>query len=82
MWWLRISARRAGRGRRSRASDGLAAHEQVVQPVDEAPDRHVLEAGLAQVGASEPSKRIITGCVIVVAVIVDTYRQQKRGKKS
>jgi ribose transport system permease protein len=37
----------------------------------------VLEAGLAQVGASEPSKRIITGCVIVVAVIIDTLRQRR-----
>lgn len=36
----------------------------------------VLEAGLAQVGASEPRKRIITGCVIVAAVIVDTLRQR------
>ena len=37
----------------------------------------VLEAGLAQIGASEPSKRIITGCVIVVAVIIDTLRQRR-----
>ena len=37
----------------------------------------VLEAGLAQIGASEPSKRIITGCVIVVAVIIDTQRQRR-----
>jgi ribose transport system permease protein len=37
----------------------------------------VLEAGLAQVGASEPSKRIITGVVIVAAVIVDTLRQRR-----
>ena len=36
----------------------------------------VLEAGLAQVGASEPSKRIITGGVIVAAVIIDTLRQR------
>lgn len=43
----------------------------------------VLDAGLAQVGASEPDKRIITGLVIVAAVILDTYRslraQRKRG---
>lgn len=39
----------------------------------------VLEAGLAQIGASEPSKRIITGAVIVVAVIVDTVRQRRSG---
>lgn len=37
----------------------------------------VLEAGLAQIGASEPSKRIITGAVIVVAVIIDTVRQRR-----
>ncbi|AMM25285.1 ABC transporter permease [Variovorax sp. PAMC 28711] len=37
----------------------------------------VLEAGLAQIGASEPSKRIITGCVIVVAVVIDTLRQRR-----
>jgi ribose transport system permease protein len=39
----------------------------------------VLEAGLAQVGASDPTKRIITGLVIVIAVIVDMYRNRKRG---
>ena len=37
----------------------------------------VLEAGLAQVGVSDPSKRIVTGCVIVVAVIIDTLRQRR-----
>jgi len=39
----------------------------------------VLGAGLVQVGASDPSKRIITGCVIVVAVIIDTLRQRRAG---
>jgi ribose transport system permease protein len=34
-----------------------------------------LEAGLAQVGASEPAKRIITGLVIVLAVVLDSWRQ-------
>jgi ribose transport system permease protein len=33
-----------------------------------------LEAGLAQVGASEPTKRVITGVVIVGAVILDAFR--------
>jgi ribose transport system permease protein len=33
-----------------------------------------LEAGLAQVGASEPTKRVITGIVIVGAVILDAWR--------
>ncbi|MCS4511541.1 ABC transporter permease [Xylophilus ampelinus] len=41
----------------------------------------VLEAGLAQVGASEPSKRIITGAVIVVAVIFDTVRQRRADRR-
>jgi ribose transport system permease protein len=36
----------------------------------------VLEAGLAQVGASDPAKRIITGMVIVIAVIVDMLRNR------
>ena len=40
----------------------------------------VLEAGLAQVGASEPAKRIITGAVIVVAVIIDTLRQRRAAR--
>ena len=35
-----------------------------------------LEAGLAQVGVSEPMKRVITGVVIVAAVIVDAWRQR------
>ncbi|WP_272676939.1 ABC transporter permease [Providencia huaxiensis] len=34
----------------------------------------VLAAGLAQVGASEPTKRFITGAVIIIAVVLDTYR--------
>ena len=37
----------------------------------------VLEAGLAQVGASDPAKRIITGCVIIAAVLLDVYRNRK-----
>lgn len=39
----------------------------------------ILEAGLAQIGISEPMKRIITGIVIVTAVILDTYR--RRGER-
>jgi ribose transport system permease protein len=35
-----------------------------------------LEAGLAQVGASEPAKRVITGVVIVIAVILDAWRHR------
>ncbi len=34
----------------------------------------VLQTGLAQIGASEPTKRIVTGAVIVAAVIIDVYR--------
>jgi ribose transport system permease protein len=33
-----------------------------------------LQTGLAQVGASEPTKRLVTGAVIVLAVIVDIHR--------
>lgn len=40
-----------------------------------------LEAGLAQVGASEPTKRVITGVVIVVAVILDAWRHHLTAKK-
>ncbi len=36
----------------------------------------VLGAGLAQIGAGEPTKRVITGCVIIAAVILDHYRQR------
>jgi ribose transport system permease protein len=36
----------------------------------------VLQAGLAQAGASEPAKRLVTGAVIVVAVIVDAWRRR------
>jgi ribose transport system permease protein len=42
----------------------------------------VLEAGLAQIGANEPTKRIITGCVIIVAVILDMYREQRRSRRA
>lgn len=34
----------------------------------------VLQSGLAQVGVSEPGKRLITGAVIVVAVLIDRWR--------
>jgi ribose transport system permease protein len=36
----------------------------------------VLGTGLAQIGAGESTKRIITGCVIVAAVILDHYRHR------
>ena len=41
----------------------------------------VLQMGLAQVGASEPLKRVITGAVIVVAVIADVYRRGRLAKE-
>lgn len=40
----------------------------------------VLAAGLAQVGASESTKRFITGAVIIVAVVLDTYRSHLNKK--
>jgi len=38
----------------------------------------VLGAGLNQLGAQEPVKRLVTGLVIVAAVIADQYRQRLR----
>ncbi|MES2598394.1 MAG: ABC transporter permease [Verrucomicrobiota bacterium] len=35
-----------------------------------------LEAGLVQIGASEPMKRVVTGAVIVAAVLADTWRRE------
>ena len=35
-----------------------------------------LEAGLVQIGASEPVKRVVTGSVIVLAVLADTWRRK------
>lgn len=40
-----------------------------------------LEAGLAQVGATEPTKRVITGVVIVAAVVLDAWRHHLAGVK-
>lgn len=37
-----------------------------------------LEAGLAQIGASEPVKRLVTGAVIVLAVVVDGLRKKSQ----
>jgi ribose transport system permease protein len=42
----------------------------------------VLQTGLAQVGASEPSKRVITGAVIVVAVLVDAMQRNWSKRRS
>ena len=41
----------------------------------------VLQTGLAQIGATEPTKRIVTGAVIVAAVILDAYRHAFRGRR-
>lgn len=35
-----------------------------------------LEAGLVQLGASEPVKRVVTGAVIVLAVLADSWRRR------
>jgi ribose transport system permease protein len=35
-----------------------------------------LEAGLVQLGVSEPAKRIATGAVIILAVLADTWRRR------
>ncbi len=39
----------------------------------------VLQIGLAQIGATEPTKRVITGLVIIAAVILDVYRNRSDG---
>jgi ribose transport system permease protein len=36
----------------------------------------ILQTGLAQVGVSDANKQIITGAVIVVAVLVDAFRRR------
>jgi ribose transport system permease protein len=38
----------------------------------------VLAAGLAQAGAQEPTKRLVTGAVIVAAVALDAWRRRTR----
>jgi ribose transport system permease protein len=42
----------------------------------------VLQAGLMHIGASEPTKRVVTGTVIVIAVIADAYRRRSRSGDS
>jgi ribose transport system permease protein len=39
----------------------------------------VLQTGLAQVGATEPTKRLITGGVIILAVVADVHRRRWTG---
>ena len=38
----------------------------------------VLQNGLAQIGVSEPAKRLITGAVIIIAVLIDRWRAKHR----
>lgn len=38
----------------------------------------VLQSGLAQMGASDPVKRIVTGMVIILAVLIDSLRSRQR----
>ena len=40
----------------------------------------VLQNGLAQLGVDEPTKRLITGAVIVVAVLIDRWRAKQQGR--
>ncbi len=40
----------------------------------------ILQNGLAQIGVSEPTKRLITGAVIIIAVLIDRWRLQHRGR--
>lgn len=41
----------------------------------------VLQTGLAQIGTDEPTKRVVTGSVIVLAVIADAYRHKLAGRR-
>lgn len=41
----------------------------------------VLQGGLAQLGASEPTKRVTTGAVIVVAVVFDQLRERREARR-
>jgi ribose transport system permease protein len=38
----------------------------------------VLQSGLAQIGLTEPVKRLITGSVIIAAVLLDRWRAKRR----
>ncbi len=40
-----------------------------------------LEAGLAQAGVSEPVKRVVTGGVIIIAVVLDAWRHHLAGNR-
>ena len=42
----------------------------------------VLQTGLASIGAQEPAKRVITGSVIVLAVLIDAYRNRVSGART
>jgi ribose transport system permease protein len=42
----------------------------------------ILETGLAQIGAQESVKRMVTGAVIIIAVIVDFYRTRRAEAKA
>jgi len=41
----------------------------------------VLQTGLVHIGASEPEKRLVTGGVIIVAVILDAYRHRLAARR-
>lgn len=36
----------------------------------------VLQSGLASAGVDEPSKRVVTGSVIVIAALLDVWRNR------
>lgn len=41
----------------------------------------ILGSGLAQIGVQEPTKRLVTGLVIVIAVILDYYRSRLKVRR-
>ena len=42
----------------------------------------VLQTGLAQIGGSEPMKRVVTGSVIVAAAVIDVWRGRLASRRS
>ena len=39
---------------------------------------HILNSGLASIGARDEVKRLITGAVIIAAVVLDAFRRRRR----
>jgi ribose transport system permease protein len=40
----------------------------------------ILQTGLAQMGATDPIKRVVTGGVIILAVLLDSLRKRSENR--